>query len=138
MHDARAVGLCQPPPNLLGDIHRLVQRQRPPFDPLLERPPLVVRHHQVQLAVGCLVDLVDGANVGVVEGRCRLGFLEKPLLGHFVAGQVRREELDGDLALQPRVLGRVDDPHPTCAKLSQDRVRAEGGTWGQRHGRAGL
>ena len=37
MHDARAVGLSQSPTDLRGDVHRLVQRQRSPLDPLLER-----------------------------------------------------------------------------------------------------
>ena len=48
----------------------------------------------------------------MVEGRGRLRFLEESLRGRFVAGQVRREQLDGDLALQARVLGRVDTPMP--------------------------
>ena len=72
--------------------------------------------------------------VGVVERRGRLGFLEEPLLGRLVAGQVRREELDGDLALQARILGRVDDAHPAVAEFGADRIRAERGTWSQRHG----
>ncbi len=32
----------------------------------------------------------------------------------------------GDLALQARVLGRVDDPHPAVAEFGADGVRAEG------------
>jgi len=107
----------QPLADLRGDVHRLVQRQRPPLDPLLERLPLVVRHHEVELAVGGLVDLADGADVGVVECRRRLRLLQEPLLRRFVAGQVRREELDRHLALQARVVGRVDDPHATVAEF---------------------
>ena len=63
-----------------------------------------------------------------------MGFLEEPLLGRLVSGQVRCEEFDGDLALQARVLGRVDDPHPAVAQFGADRVRAEGGAWAQGHG----
>ena len=62
-----------------------------------------------------------------------MGFLQEPLLGGLVAGQVRREELDGHLALQARVLGRVDDPHAAVAEFGADRVRAEGGTWREGH-----
>ena len=40
--------------------------------------------------------------------------------------QVRREELDGDLSRQARVLGRVDDPHAALAEFGADRIRAEG------------
>ena len=63
------------------------------------------------------------------------GFLQEPLLGGVVAGQVRREELDGDLPLEARVLGRVDNPHPAVAEFGEDGVRAELSAWGQRHGR---
>ena len=86
MHDARAVGLRQPLANLRGDVHRLVHLQRPPLDPLLQRLALVVGHHEVQLPVGGLVDLVDRADVGVVEGRGRFRLLQKPLLRGLVAG----------------------------------------------------
>ena len=74
----------------------------------------------------------------MVEGRGRLGFLPEPLLGRVVAGQIRRQELDGDLALQARVVGGVDDPHPAVAEFGGDGVRAERGAGSQRHGRAGL
>ena len=134
MHNARAVGSSQSLSHLCRNVDGVVQRQRPPLDPLLQRLPLVVRHHEVQLPVGGLVDLVDRADVGVVESRGGLGFLQEPLLGRLVAGQVRREELDGDLALQARVLGRVDDPHAAVAELGADRRRAEGGAWGEGHG----
>ncbi len=120
------------------DVHCLVQRQRPPLDPLLERLAVVVRHHEVELAVVGLVDLVDRADVGMVERRGGLRLLQEPLLGRLVAGQIRREELDGDLALQARVLGRVDDPHAAVAEFGADRIRAERGTWREGHGRAGL
>ena len=94
MHDARAVRLRQPAPDLRGDVDGLVHRQRLPLDPLLQRLPLVARHHEVELAVGGLVDLVDGADIGVVEGGCRLGFLQEPLLGRLVPGQIGCQDLD--------------------------------------------
>ncbi len=61
----------------------------------------------------------------------RLRLLQEPLLGRLGAGEVRREELDGDLALQPRVMGGVDDAHPAVAQFGEDRIRAEGGAWGE-------
>ena len=64
-------------------------------------------------------------NLTASRGPRRLGFLQEPLLGRLVAGQVRREELDGDLALQARVLGRVDDPHAAVAQVGGDAVWAE-------------
>ena len=116
-------------------VHRVVQRQRPPLDPLLQRLPLVVRHHEVQLAVGGLVDLVDRADVGVVEGRNRLRLLEEALLRGVVAGQIGRQDLDRHLTVEVRVVGRVDDPHAAGAELGADRVRAEGRAWDEGHGK---
>ena len=63
----------------------------------------------------------------------RPALLEKPLLGRLVAGQVWREELDRHLPFQPRVLGRVDDPHPAVAEFGTYHVRAECRTWFERH-----
>ena len=91
----------------------------------LERLPLVVGHYEVELAVVRLVDLVDCADVGMVKGRCRLRLLEKPLFGGVVASQIRREQLDGHLTLETRVLGGVDDAHAAVAEFGGDRVRAE-------------
>ncbi len=69
----------------------------------------------------------------MVEGRGGLRFLQKPLLGGLVAGQVRREELDGDLALQARVVGGVHDAHAAVAEFGTDRIRAERGAWAEGH-----
>ena len=44
----------------------------------------------------------------------------------------------GHLALQARIAGRVDDPHPAVAEFGEDRIRAEGGTWGEGHGEGRL
>ena len=60
--------------------------------------------------------------------------LQEPLLGGVVAGQVGRQDLDGHLALQARVVGRVHHPHAAVAEFGADRVRAEGGAWGEGHG----
>ena len=98
--------------------------------------PLVVGHYQIQLAVARLIDLVDGADVGMVQRGGGLGFLKEPLLSGVVFGQIRREELDGDRALEAGVRGLVDDTHPALAELANDPVRPEGGTRGKGHGRS--
>ena len=99
MHDAGVVSLSQPSPDLCGDVDGVTQRQRPPSNPLLERLPLVVRHHQIQLAIGRLVDLVDGADVRMVECLGGLGLLQKALLGRGVPRQVGWQQLDGHMAI---------------------------------------
>ena len=82
----------------------------PPGDPLLERFPLVVRHDEIELPVGCLVDLVDRANVGAVQRRGRFGFLQEPLLGRVIPGQVGREEFDRNGSIQAGILRLIHNP----------------------------
>ncbi len=80
-------------------------------------------------------DLVNVADVGVIQCRRRLGLLEEALFGRLVSRQVRREELDRDVPIQPRVMGQVDDAHAPAPKLGDDRIRAEGRAGGEGHGR---
>jgi len=65
---------------------------------------------------------VDGADVRVLEGRRRLGLLDEapPRLGVF--GQLRRQELEGDGALQASVLGPEDHTHAARTQLLDDPV----------------
>ena len=122
MHDARSMRIRESPADLLrGDVDGVAHRQRPPLDPLLQRLPLVVRHHEVELAVVGLVDLVDRANVRVVQGRGRLRLLEEPLLRGVVAGQIGREHLDRHLAVEARICAVYTipiPPRPSSARIA--------------------
>ena len=102
------------------------QLQRPPGDPLLVGLPLVVGHHQIQLAVVRLVDLLDGADVGVVQRRRGLGFQDEPLTGVVVARQLGWQQLKRDMPIEVSIEGLVDDPHPAATQLLQDCVVREG------------
>ena len=89
MHDARAMRFGQPQTDLGGDVDRVIEVAWPPRDPFLERLALVVRHDEVELSVVCLVDLEDGADVGVVERRGGFGLLEGSVVSrfHLASGQ---------------------------------------------------
>jgi len=58
--------------------------------------------------------------------RCRLGFMDESLLGFGIASEVRREELEGDHAVEFGVLGFVDDAHAAFAELLEDLVVGNG------------
>ena len=111
--------------DLRGDVDGVVHVEWPTSDALLERLPLVVGHDEIELPVVCLVDLVDGANVGVVQSGRGLGLLEEALLGGLVAGQVGWQQLDRHTPIQPGIVGRVDDAHPAAAQLRDDLVGPE-------------
>ena len=80
------------------NINSVVQFQRPTGDPHFDRLPLVVGHDEIQLPVVGFVDLVDGADVRVVQGGGGLGFLEEPLLGRVVLGQIPLRDALGVVA----------------------------------------
>jgi hypothetical protein len=64
----------------------------------------------------------------MLEIRRRLDLLHEPL-GAQHGGELRAEDLDGDLAVALQVLGHIHRRHPTLAELSHDPVLiGEGGT----------
>ena len=83
-----------------------------------------VLHHDELGAVGRL-DLVDGDDVGMVEGRGGLRFLDEAAAAIRVRQAVGGEHLDGDLAVQPRVAGAIDLAHAAGAEQVENLVGAE-------------
>ena len=74
----------------------------------------------------CLPDLVDRADIGMVEsgGGVRLALETGQSLG--VLGDVIGKKLQGDKAVQGYVLGLVDHTHPAAAQLLDDAVVRDG------------
>ena len=66
---------------------------------------LVAGHGDEQAAVVGLVDLVDGADVWMVEGRGGAGLVGEAGLEDRVADEFGREEFEGDLAVETGVAG---------------------------------
>jgi hypothetical protein len=69
-----------------------------------------------------LADVIDRANVGVVERGCCLGLAAKALESVAVLGEIVGKELEGDKTSEARVLGLVDHTHPASAELLDDAV----------------
>ena len=67
-------------------------------------------------------DLVDGADIGVVQRRRRLGFAHETGLFLFTGELVDGRELQRNRATQLRILGLVNHAHPALAKLLGDAV----------------
>ena len=108
--------------DLGGDLDGVVDRERPTLDPRLERLALVIPHGDEHLAIGGLVGVVNRADVGMVERRGRFGFEHEAFPSVLVAGQIGREELQGDKPIEVRVEGLVDDAHAAATQLFQDPV----------------
>ena len=71
-------------------------------------------------------DFVDGADVGMVEGRSRTRLPAKAFQGLRVFGNIVRQELQSDEASEFGVLGLIDHTHPAAAQLLDDAVVRDG------------
>ena len=82
-------------------------------------------HGDERLAL-VLSDLVDRADVRVVERRCRLGFAPEAFQGLLVAGHVFGKELQSDETMEGRVLSFIDHAHAAAAQFLDDAVMRDG------------
>ena len=78
--------------------------------------------HNEESAAVVLADVVDRADVGMVQSGRSLGFAAETLEGLMVLGQVIGEELQSDEATETGVFGFVDDSHSTAAELLYDSI----------------
>ena len=60
--------------------------------------------------------LVHGQNIGMVQRGCGVGFLLETAQAVGVGGQRLGQDLDGDFAVEPGVVGAVDFAHSTRTK----------------------
>ena len=70
-------------------------------------------------------DVVQLADVRMVQGRDRPRFMFESAQAIRVMGHWRGENFDGDVAIEARIAGSVDLAHPARAKERDDFVRAE-------------
>ena len=75
---------------------------------------------------GVLSDVVDGADVRMIQGRGGAGLALKPFDRTRISRQLLGEEFQRNDAPQPRVFGPVDDAHAALAQLLQDAIVRDG------------
>jgi hypothetical protein len=68
------------------------------------------------------LDVVDGADIGVVQQSRSTRFLEKPSPFGFAGVKTVWKEFEGDGTCKLKVLGLVDDTHAAFTKLFEDPV----------------
>src|SRR4030095_3342787 len=88
---------------------------------LAERPALDIFHDNEVPAI-LTGDVVDGDDVGMVQGRRRFGFLCKAPFAIRICHEFGRKYLDSDEAVQMLVARLVDNSHSTLAKTRKDLV----------------
>ena len=101
-------------------------------DHLIECLALHDFHRQEPDAV-VLLEAVDRDDVGMVEGSDGPRLALEAGQGLLVARQRGRQDLDGNVATESRVVRAVDRPHPSCAEARENPVRTETIVRRQRH-----
>ena len=71
-------------------------------------------------------NVVDGADIGMIQRGCGLGLALKTRQGLRVSRDFIGQELQGDEAMQPRVLSLVNHTHPAAAEFFNDAVVRDG------------
>jgi hypothetical protein len=88
---------------------------------VLEGQAVEILHGDEGLAV-FLTNVVDGTDVGMVEGRRRFGFAAKALERLAILSNVFRKEFEGDEAIEAGVFGLIDDAHAATTQLFNNAV----------------
>jgi len=122
VNDPLLMGLGHAPDGLEDDVERLFLLERPPLDLVPKAFAFIVGHDDIHPAVFRLFDLVNVADIGMIESRGGSGFLDEPLPRIGVRGPLVRQEFQGHGALELDILGLVDDAHPAAANFLDDPV----------------
>ena len=120
--------------NLDGPGDDFVRLEAPLDHALAERLALEQLHRN-EVAAFMLVDVVDRANVRVVERGRGLGLSLETCDRLKIAALLLAQELQGDWSFQAQTLGPVDDAHAAAAEFRRDAVVRKGLA---DHGRTGL
>jgi hypothetical protein len=125
MNDALGVGGVEGVDDLDGQREKNLHLQRTSGDAVLQRHAGEELHGDEGMAI-LFSNVVNGADIGVVQGRCGLRFALKAGEGLGIAGNVIGQELEGYEAMQASVFGFVDNTHATAAQLFDDAVVRDG------------
>ncbi|OQA36501.1 MAG: hypothetical protein BWY56_01393 [Acidobacteria bacterium ADurb.Bin340] len=119
--DAPAVGGREAVCDLKGDLDGLAHRHGQPSHALPEGPPFQQFRYQVGLSlVGA--QIVDGQDVGVVQGAGGLGFLLEAFQPFRIYCEGGQKHLEGHPPAQARIQGSVDSTHAPASQAILDRV----------------
>lgn len=121
MHDAPGVGGIERIGNLDAKLKQLIQLERPSLDATLQRLAFQQLHGDEVLALE-LVDFVNRADIGVVQGRGGACLALEALNRSRVPGVLVGQELEGNAATQLGVFGAVHHSHTAAAQPIQNFI----------------
>src|SRR5882672_7437266 len=125
MNDALGMSGVERIGNLNANFQDVVQFYGSISDHVLQGCAVEKLHHDEGLAV-LLVNLVNGADVGMVQRGGSLGFALEAAECLRIFGNVVGQELEGNEAAELQVLSLVDHTHASAAELLNDAVVRDG------------
>jgi hypothetical protein len=111
--------------DLESEMEKCLQIQRPTANLGCQRLAFEQLHGDKALSI-LLSNVINGANVWMVQGGGSFSFALESSDGLGIAGKLIGQELQGNEAVKPRVLGFVDDTHTAAAQLLDDAVVRDG------------
>ena len=108
-----------------ANCKQLFERQRFSAEQMLQRLSFQQFHGDEMLAVR-FVDLVNRADVRVIERGGGKGFALESFSGRGIILHFRGQKFQRDMAAQLEVFGFVDHTHPAAAELRQNAVMRDG------------
>ena len=124
MDNAFAVGRLESLGELTCDLQRLANRNRSSRESIGERRAFDQLEDQCEPAVD-LFDAVDRGNVGMIERGEQARFAFEARAPVRIASEHRRQQLDGDIAPEPRIARTVHLTHAAGAKRPGDLEHAQ-------------
>ena len=108
-----------------GEVEEAIEFHGTASDEVLEGLPFETFHGDEGPSV-FFADVVDGADVGMVESGGGFGFAAKAAERLRIFGEVVGKKFQGDEAVEAGVLSFVDDSHASAAEHLEDAVVGEG------------
>ncbi len=122
-----ALGVCRP--ERIGNLNRqfqhFVERKRLARNAVLHRFTVEKLHSNELLAV-LLADVVNGADVRVIQRRSGLRFAAETLQSTGIVEHFGRQEFQTHRTMEPRVLSFIDNTHPSTPELFEDAIVRDG------------
>src|SRR5882762_1985460 len=119
------MGRVQRVSDLDSDRQQSLNVQLTAPDAMFQRDAVEKLHRDESLPLG-LTDVVDGADIRMVQCGSGLCFALEACQGLGILGDLVGQEFERDKAMQPGVLGLVDDSHAAATELFDDAVVRDG------------
>ena len=125
MNDSFGVRGIERVGDLDSEREQCVQFHMTAGDAVLKRRAFQKLHRNESLPI-LISDIMNGADVGVIQSRRGLGLALKPGQGVRISGYILRQKLKCDETVEANILRLVDDAHAATTELFQNAVVRDG------------